>query len=634
MVTRYSHSDTDIRDVIHMIKMIKKVMPKISDTERAALECGTISIDGDIFKGNKPEVRNHLSSVLNTTEQRFIDITVPQLLELQTEHGYTEDNNLTPPVWDFLKKNKFFAMIIPVEYGGLGFSPSAQSQVVTKIASAGHIGLAVTVMVPNSLGPGELLMHYGTQEQRDKYLPKLSSGEMIPCFGLTGLYNGSDATTLIDNAKSIVKNGKGTYSVNLNKRYITLAPIADLIGIAVKVDGEITLFLIERDHPGLQIGERHNPLGQPFMNGTIKGHIELTDEHILGGKKQLGKGWQMLVECLSVGRAISLPALGTAASIVSAVASGAYARTRQQFGMPIAKMQGIQEPLADIAYQAYVNTVTQTTINGELQAGESPSALSAMWKYQSTERGRIAINHAMDVMAGSAIQEGPNNILANTYKSMPIAITVEGANILSRSLVTFGGGLMRSHPHLRNLVDSIQDEKTLSFLKHLSLMIGHTVTNLGKALTRNEYALFAFTSNMVLTLGAKYKRSEYISSRMADIFSIRVMRSAIDEEPESVIRDYSLKRLHNEELQAYRDVENELPLVAGLFVRLARKINFFNTKHISVEDNEMAANSITSKSTFVNNMISKIHISGRLAQLIDCYTNDTHEREVQEVDSK
>jgi alkylation response protein AidB-like acyl-CoA dehydrogenase len=612
-----------------MIKKIKSFMPKISDTERTALECGTISIDGDVFKGNRPKVTPILTSILSTQEQKFLDYTVPKLLELQKELGYGEDNTLHPTVMSYLKTHKFFSMIIPAEYGGLEFSPTAQSLVVTKIASAGYIGLAVTVMVPNSLGPGELLMHYGTQEQKDKYLPELASGSMIPCFGLTGVNNGSDATTHIDTATD---NGDGTYSVTLNKRYITLAPIADLIGLAVKIDDAITLFLVERDHEGLIIGERHDPMGQPFMNGTIKGDIVLTDEHILGGK---GNGWKMLVECLSVGRAISLPALGTAASIVSAVAAGSYAQTREQFGMPIAKMEGIQEPLAEIAYQAYVTNTTQNIINGELQKGESPSALSAMWKYQSTERGRIAINHAMDILAGAAIQEGPNNILANTYKSMPIAITVEGANILSRSLVTFGGGLMRSHPHLKNLVDAIQDEKTGAFCKHLSLMIGHTVGNFFKALTGNKYALFAFTSNMVLTLGAKYKRSEYISSRMADIFSIRIIETAVRSSivaPE--LRSYVLKRLHNEELQAYREVQKELPFLSGLFVRLARQISLWGSKHISPEDNKIASDSITNKSNFVNTLLTKIHLSGRLKELVSTYTSDRNKSKVVEVDIK
>lgn len=615
-----------------MIKKIKSFMPKISDTERTALECGTISIDGDIFKGNRPKVTPILTSILSSKEQTFLDYTVPKLLELQKELGYGEDNTLHPTVMSYLKTHKFFSMIIPKSYGGLEFSPAAQSLVVTKIASAGYIGLAVTVMVPNSLGPGELLMHYGTQEQKDKYLPELASGNMIPCFGLTGVNNGSDATTHIDTAEVI---GTGQYEVTLNKRYITLAPIADLIGLAVKIQDKITLFLIERDHPGLEIGERHDPMGQPFMNGTIKGTIQLTNEHVLGGKEYIGQGWRMLVECLSVGRAISLPALGTAASIVSAVAAGSYAQAREQFGMTIAKMEGIQEPLAEIAYQAYVNNVTQNVINGELQKGESPSALSAMWKYQSTERGRIAINHAMDILAGAAIQEGPNNILANTYKSMPIAITVEGANILSRSLVTFGGGLMRSHPHLKNMVDAIQDEKTVAFLKHLSLMIGHTVRNFFKALSGNKYALFAFTSNMVLTLGAKYKRSEYISSRMADIFSVRVMETAVESSiicPE--LRKYSLKRLHNEELQAYRDVQKELPLLSGLFVRFARQIGLWTHKHISPKDNKNASECITNKSNFVNTLLTKIHLSGRLEELVSTYTSDKNKAIVVEVDTK
>lgn len=612
-----------------MIKKIKSFMPKISDTERTALECGTISIDGDIFKGNKPNVSPTLTSMLSKAELEFLNTIVPVLLELQKNTGYTDDNSLHPEVMAYLKHHRFFSMIIPSQYGGLGFSPEAQSLVVTKIASAGYIGLAVTVMVPNSLGPGELLMHYGTEEQKDKYLPELASGDMIPCFGLTGVNNGSDATTYIDTATN---NGDGTYSVTLNKRYITLAPIADLIGLAVKIDGDITLFLVERDHEGLIIGDRHDPMGQPFQNGTIKGDLILTDEHILGGK---GNGWKMLVECLSVGRAISLPALGTAASIVSAVAAGSYAQAREQFGMTIANMEGIQEPLAEIAYQAYVNNATQNIINAELQKGESPSALSAMWKYQSTERGRIAINHAMDILAGAAIQEGPNNILANTYKSMPIAITVEGANILSRSLVTFGGGLMRSHPHLKNMVDAIQDEQTVAFLKHLSLMVGHTVGNFFKALTGNKYALFAFTSNMVLTLGAKYKRSEYISSRMADIFSIRVMETAVSS---SIIapdlRDYALKRLHNEELQAYREVQKELPRLAGLFVRLARQVGLWSSKHISPKDNKSASDYITNKSSFVNTLLTKIHLSGRLEQLVDTYTSDQYKGEVVEVDTK
>lgn len=615
-----------------MIKTIKSFMPKISDTERAALECGTISIDGDIFKGNKPDVSPVNYTNLSRHERGFIDNQVVVLLTLQKKYGYTEDNDLHPEVWEYLREKKFFSMLIPKEFGGLGFSPAAQSLVVSKIASAGYTGVAVTVMVPNSLGPGELLMHYGTQEQQNNYLPKLASGEMIPCFGLTGLHNGSDATTHIDTA-GVTQDGR--YTVTLNKRYITLAPVADLIGLAVKVPGHgITLFLVERDHPGLEIGERHNPLGQAFMNGTIKGTITLDDSLIIGGADGLGKGWQMLVECLSVGRAISLPALGTAACARSALAAGAYSQAREQFGMPICKMEGIQEPLAELAYQSYLTLAAQQVINGELQKGESPSALSAMWKYQATDRGRKSITCAMDILAGAAIQEGPSNVIAEQYKSIPIAITVEGANILSRSLVTFGGGLMRSHPHLKNLVDAIQDESTSSFVKHLGNMIGHTIANFCKALTGNKYALFAFTSNMVLTLGAKYKRSEYISSRMADIFSTRVFDASVQAQRTTDLQKFVLDRLHNEELEAYRQVEHELPFLARCAVRVARKVNFFKTRHISPKANSIAAKNISSGCEFSVLLSNYVHLDGRMQELVSTYNSTKHQDTVIEVDSK
>lgn len=615
-----------------MIKTIKQFMPRISDTERTALECGTVSIDGDIFAGNAPrKIRLADKTYLNKIELDYLDNKVPELIRLHEKHGYTDNRDVHPEVWQYIKDHKFFAMIIPRTFGGLGFTPTAQSLIVSKIASSGHSPLATIIMVPNSLGPGELLMHYGTPAQTEHYLPRLASGELIPCFGLTGVQNGSDATTKIDEAKVV---GTGQYEVTLNKRYITLAPVADLIGLAVKIEGHITLFLVERDHPGLEIGERHNPLGQQFMNGTVKGTIQLTDEHVLGGKEYIGQGWRMLVECLSVGRAISLPALGTAVCARSALAAGAYSQARSQFGMPICRMEGIQEPLADIAYQAFLTMTTQELINGELQRGESPSALSAMWKYQSTERGRIAVNHAMDILAGAAIQEGPSNVIANCYKGMPIAITVEGANILSRSLVTFGGGLMRSHPHLKDLVDAIEAEDTGAFLKHLAKIVAHTGRNFGKAVFRDKNALFAFTANMVLTLGAKYKRSEYISARMADIFSIRVMEAGVLATKDSALRDYALKRLHNEEAKAYREVVAELPLLSGSAVRLAKSTLFHGDKHVSAEDNRVASQYISNKSDFANELIEYVYASGRMQELIDSYQDEGLDDVVIEVDSE
>ena len=617
-----------------MIELFKKIMPKISDTERVALECGTVSIDGDIFAGNYPTVSPTCEDDLTREERIFLDCDVPELIKLHESRGYTHDNDLHPDVWQHLKENKFFAMIIPTEYGGLGFTPTAQSLVVSKLSSAGFPALAVTVMVPNSLGPGELLLHYGTSEQKDKYLPQLASGDLIPCFGLTGLHNGSDATTHIDTAHVSTDDSTGdvTYTVTLNKRYITLAPVAGLIGLAVKVNGAITLFLVERDHPGLEIGDRHNPMGQPFMNGTIKGTITLTNKHILGGEAMLGQGWRMLVECLSVGRAISLPALGTASAARCALAAGAYSRARQQFGLKLHQFEAIQEQLAEIAYHSYLTYSVQQTINGELQRGESPSALSAMWKYQSTERSRKAINATMDILAGAAIQQGPKNVIAEVYKSIPIAITVEGANILSRSLVTFGGGLMRSHPHLKNLVDAVHNNNEKQLVSELVNIVRHTLTNFAKSIAGNKNALFAFTANMVLTLGKKYKTSEYISSRMADIFSIRVFEAAIHAQPDSDLKRYVLKRLHNEEVQAYQEVIAELPKWNRVLIKFA-KLWRLSSQHIGVVDNRSAANEIVNKSLFVEKLMDYVYLDKRLEDLVSMYYTNIKETDIIEVDS-
>jgi acyl-CoA dehydrogenase len=366
------------------------------------------------------------------------------------------------------------------------------------------------------------------------------------------------------------------------------------------------------------------------MNGTIKGTVTLEEKHVLGGNAYIGKGWRMLVECLSVGRAISLPALGTAASARCALASGSYSRARSQFGLPLYKFEAIQEQLAEVAYHAYLTQATQKTINGELQKGESPSALSAMWKYQSTERGRKAVQSTMDILAGAAIQEGPNNVIAETYKSMPIAITVEGANILSRSLVTFGGGLMRSHPNLKNLVDAIHLENTKMTVRHLVKMLGHVIRNFFFGLF-NKYALFAFTADMALTLGNKYKKSEYISSRMADIFSIRVFESAVLAESKTLLRDYTLKRLHNEESQAYKDVIAEMPKWSGLLISLVKNVKL-RQKHISVKDHKAASDSISQKSEFVEELTNYVHLHGRMSDLVKCYESDSLYDTVIEVD--
>ena len=575
------------------------LLPKISDTERAALECGTVSTDGDIFKGIKPNHTVASFSDLTQEEKEFFDTKVSELIRLHDYYGY-QGNDLHPAVWSYLKQEGFFALNIPKEYGGHGFGPLMNSMVVTAISSSGHISLAVTVMVPNSLGPAELLMHYGTEKERLEYLPRLATGA-IPCFALTGPRNGSDATGALDVAHEVEP---GTYHVSLDKRYITLAPVADLIGLAVNVKGKgITVFLIERDHPGLEIGARHNPLKQPFMNGPIRGTIALKDEQILGGPEMLGKGWNMLVDCLTVGRAISLPGLSVGTSLLAHTGSHVYASKREQFGTNIGRFQGIQEKLADIKYTTELLYATQDAINGELHKGEAPAVLSAMWKYQSTERARKAVNDAMDVMGGNGIQLGPKNFIGETYMSMPIAITVEGANVLTRSLITFGQGLMRSHPHVRNIVEYGNNGDTGKFIKEVLKLGGHAVWNFTKAMVGNKYGLFAFTADMCLTLGAKYKTAERLSSRMADIFSIRYM-SALN------ISEHAKERLYNEEKEAYRVVIKELPLIVRPLMHMLMLINFpitytFSSKEIK----EYASEQFTSRYKLLVSSALRVYIN-------------------------
>lgn len=542
-----------------MINTLKKLIPRISETERIALACGSVTRDGEIFKGEAPKHRLADWHKLSCEEGNWIHDHVYPLIELQDRLGYV-NNDLHPDVWKYLKDHRFFSINIPKAYGGLEFSPLANSIIVTEISNAGFISLAVTVMVPNSLGPAELLMHYGTKEQQLRYLPRLAEGA-IPCFALTGPRNGSDATGQMDVAYPIEDDG---YHVVLDKRYITLAPVADLIGLAVNVAGKgITVFLIERDHLGLEIGERHDPLGQPFMNGPIRGTIKLTDNDILGGPDMLGRGWEMLVACLSVGRAISLPGLSVGVAKLTAEVANTYSDARIQFKLPIGKMQAVQEVLCDINYQTNLLVEVQKAINGELLAGESPAVLSGMWKYQSTERARKVINAGMDIQGGAGIQRGKNNTLAEPYTTIPIAITVEGANILTRSLIAFGQGLVRSHPHVFPLIEAVDENDSVKFNKHLFGMVGHASKHfLRSVFLRDKKSLFAFTADMCLTLGGAYKKSGRLSSRMADIFFIRYCEGL-------KLDGYTFKRLANEERTAYRDLVIELPTWTRPLMRMA-----------------------------------------------------------------
>lgn len=545
-------------------KRLRNILPSISTTEQEALDAGDVWLEQGIYQGNPDFValRNMTNASLSNEEQAFLDGPVIELLKLIDDFAIQNENHLPEKVLTFLKKNKFFSLIIPKAYGGLEFSPYANSTIVATI-SVKSTAIAVTVMVPNSLGPGELLMHYGTEKQRQYWLPRLSEGLDIPCFALTSPEAGSDAGSIPDTA--IVT--KGFYegkeviglSVTWNKRYITLAPIASVLGLAFKVIdpngllGEkkelgITCALIPRNHGGVELGNRHNPMGMRFYNGTTCGQdVFIPMDFIIGGQSNIGKGWQMLVSCLGAGRGISLPALGASVSQVALKSASEYAVIREQFGLSIGKFEGIQEKLADIAGKTYLQEAMRHLTTEGLNSGLKPSVITAIAKYHMTELGRDVLNSAMDIQAGKAIQLGPQNTLASGYIAQPIAITVEGANILTRNLMIFGQGVMRCHPHLQALVNTIHSEDSDADSKFYGILkktIKYSLKNTLAALKngmfpyliktqsglpevkqyeRDIHALASklaiFADFSLLILGGKLKQAEMLSARLGDMMS-------------------------------------------------------------------------------------------------------------------
>ncbi|MFI0459821.1 MAG: acyl-CoA dehydrogenase, partial [Candidatus Thiodiazotropha endolucinida] len=448
-----------------LLSAFRKVMPSMSTTEKEALNAGSVWWDGELFSG-QPDWSKLLRQPqchLTAQEQEFLDGPVQTLCDMLDDWDITnERKDLPPEVWQFIKQSGLFGMIIPKAYGGLGFSAYAHSQAVMKIASR-SITAAVTVMVPNSLGPAKLLLQYGTDEQKANYLNKLATGEEIPCFALTNPHAGSDAGAIPDNGQVTYGDFEGNQvlgiRLNWEKRYITLAPVATLIGLAFKLEDPqgllsddphpgITLALIPRDTSGVEIGSRHMPLDIPFHNGPIAGRdVFIPMTWVIGGTGGVGKGWQMLVECLSEGRGISLPALSTAAGKSASRYTGAYAAVRTQFGQPIGHFEGVEEALARIGGLTYQMDAARKLTLSALDSGETPSVISAIIKYHLTERYRQAVNDAMDIQGGSGICLGPDNLTGRGYQAIPIAITVEGANILTRSMIIFGQGAIRALPY-------------------------------------------------------------------------------------------------------------------------------------------------------------------------------------------
>ncbi|WAI85946.1 MULTISPECIES: acyl-CoA dehydrogenase [Achromobacter] len=570
-----------------IFNLYRKVLPQMSDTERDALEAGTVWWEGELFRG-RPDWSRLLAYPrprLTDEEQHFLDNQAETACRMVNDWSVThEHHDLPAELWTYLKTQGFLGMIIPKEYGGLAFSAYAHSEIVTKLSTRSS-ALAVSVMVPNSLGPAELLLHYGTDEQKNHYLPRLARGEDVPAFALTSPWAGSDAAAIPDSGIVCKGEWQGRevlgMRVTWDKRYITLAPVCTLLGLAFRLydpdgllggkkDLGITCALVPHDHPGVDTGRRHFPLNAMFMNGPTRGtDVFMPLDFIIGGPAMAGQGWRMLMECLAAGRSISLPSSNTGMSKLTARAVGGYARVRSQFRMPVGKFEGVEEALARIGGHTYMMDAARSMTAGAVDLGEKPSVVSAIVKYHVTERARQVVNDGMDVIGGKGICLGPNNFLGRAYQQIPIGITVEGANILTRSLIIFGQGAIRCHPYVLAEMQAAQspDAKQgltdfdAAFWGHVGFVAKNKLRTLGTALTGARwvkvnadvapdmkryyqllsrysaaFALLADTS--MLVLGGSLKRRERLSARLGDVLSQMYLISA------------TLKRFEDEGRQA------------------------------------------------------------------------------------
>jgi len=558
-----------------VLKLFKRVSPKMSQTEREALDAGSVWWDGELFSG-KPQwkkIRNLQLPQLTEEEKAFLDGPVNELCEMLDDWHITHERyDLPPDVWQFIKDNKFFSMIIPKSYGGLEFSARAHSEVVMKIATR-SVTAAATVMVPNSLGPAKLLLEYGTDEQKEFYLHRLATGQEIPCFALTNPEAGSDAGAIPDFGIVCRKKYQGQKDVlgiklTWNKRYITLGPVATLLGLAFKLydpehllgdeeDLGVTLAMVPTNTPGVNIGRRHYPCGVVFMNGPNSGEdVFIPMELVIGGQERIGQGWRMLMECLADGRSISLPALSVACAKLSSRAVGAYARVRRQFKLPIGRFEGIEEAIARIGGYSYMMDAARILTTGALDIGEKPSVISAIVKYHLSEGMRQIVNDAMDVLGGAGICMGPSNFMAQPHQAVPISITVEGANILTRSMIIFGQGAIRSHPYIFKEIAAVEEQDwdvsvkkfDTALFGHIRFFIRNTLRSFRFAITgarfvrtgapkpaRRYYQILtrfstAFTllaDVSLMVLGASLKRKEKLSARLGDVLSCLYLGSAV-----------------------------------------------------------------------------------------------------------
>jgi len=612
-----------------LFSKIKKVIPKISETELIALRSGGVSIDRDIFEGYVNIRKLSKINIKKDPQEELFMNNVDKILKKYGNENIYPSSKITNIMKD-IGDNNFLGMIINKEYNGSRIPISLQSRVLSKFASY-NPSLSVAVMVPNSLGPGELLQHYGTTEQKNKYLPRLASGELIPCFGLTGPNNGSDATGSIDVGIVKKENSKIYIEVNLNKRYITLAPIANLIGVAfnlkdpnnlLKTGKEgITLALLERNHPGLQQETYHNPNDAGFPNGTLKGVVKINLDTIIGGEEKAGNGWIMLMECLAVGRGVSLPASANGTAKVSTYGILNYIQHRKQFNIPIGNMEGVREKFINMFVNTWIINASVHFTNHILDSGLTPSVITAIMKQQTTERARQVLLNGMDIYAGSAICKGPNNFFTSFYNASPVGITVEGSNILTRSLIIFGQGLNKSHPYIYNLFNAIQNNDLDQFKTNFNNMISFVIRNYTKSLFYKSNRLdnltlrFSNLVNFVALLGGKIKSHQMISGAMADILSDLYLSYSLIwyhnnhcSEDLTIIENYSINYLLNE-------IEHKMNFV----------IDNYPNKYIKYLLLPLKCNNISNNINETNKLYSFIINNDETKQILnkDIYIKDT-----------
>ena len=637
----------------------KGLLPKISATEEAALQAGTNWVEADFFKAevNFKEINAQRITALTDEEEAFLDNEVNQLCEMTTDWEIFQDRDLRPDVWQFIKDKKFFGMIIPKEYGGLGFSATAHSRVIEKLVSRSQV-LAITIMVPNSLGPAELILKHGSQAQKDKYLSDLANGIQVPCFGLTEPNAGSDATSITSNGvvfKDI--NGEIKIKLNFEKRYITLGNIATLIGLAfVLKDPEhllgdvedlgITFAVIDSKTKGVDNSRRHDPLGIPFVNSPLYGKdVVISLENVIGEKDGIGKGWQMLVESLSIGRGISLPSVSLGGSKLALNVVASYCQLREQFGLSINHFEGVEEKIAKIAAFTYMLNAARNYTLDAIDDGVKPGVINSIMKYHATEKFREVINDSMDVLGGSAIIRGENNLLAHAYFALPISITVEGANILTRNLMQFGQGLIKSHPYIYKQITALNSNNVEKFDKvffsHIGLGFNAFAKSLAYYLTRGQIscqkgefrrykqkltwvsAEFTLLTNVALgILGPSLKKRENISARFGDILSncylitatLREFENSPDEKDEILV-DYICNYCFNEIQKAREEIITNIGYLGYLLPLV--KINPFSIKAKDSLNAKIVKN--LSEQEYLQDLTSALFISkdqnDRLAKL-------------------